>query len=141
MEEMRHKIGKPLKDRTFPVLQMTCSAMAPAAAVDGETPDAAATQHHEKPEFLVVSVTVSDFDRAPSAELSREKGVVLAAYASVERIRKLPESGEIEWIMATASDAKGILPLFLQTKAIPGQIAKDVGMFLGWINKERAKKG
>ncbi|KAH8885200.1 hypothetical protein GQ53DRAFT_660543, partial [Thozetella sp. PMI_491] len=133
IEEMRHKIGKPLKDRTFPVLQMTCAAMARRA----DSADAATTQHHEQPEFLVVSITVDDFDRAPSAELSREKGVVLGAYASVERIRKLPGTDEIEWIMTTTSDARGVLPQWVQNMAVPGQIAKDVPMFLSWIARER----
>lgn len=134
--EMKHKIPPPLKPRVFPVLQLVASAVAPS---DGGA---------EKDEFVVVSVTVSDLATGPLkdlAALSVEKGVVVGAYVSVERVRRLPGQGEdkgkIEWIMATASDAKGILPLFLQTKAIPGQIAKDVGMFLGWINKERAKKG
>ena len=136
LEEMRHKIGKPLKDRTFPVLQMTCSAMARGEG-EGDSEDAAATQHREKPEFLVVSVTVADFDRAPNAEYSRAKDTVLAAYASVERIRKLPATGEIEWIMATASDARGVLPQWVQNMAVPGQVAKDVPLFLGWIARER----
>ncbi len=134
MEEMRHKIGKPLKDRTFPVLQMTCSAM--ARDQDAES-DAAATQRNEKAEFLVVSVTVADFDRAPGAELSKAKGTVLAAYASVERIRRLPDTGDIEWLMATASDARGVLPQWVQHMAVPGQIAKDVPLFLSWIARER----
>lgn len=135
--EMKHKIPPPLKPRVFPVLQLVASAVSPPG--DGGA---------DKDEFVVVSVTVSDLATGPlkeQAALSAEKGVVVGAYVSVERVRRLPGQGEdkgkIEWIMATASDAKGILPLFLQTKAIPGQIAKDVGMFLGWIDKERAKRG
>ncbi|KAG8165402.1 hypothetical protein KVR01_005677 [Diaporthe batatas] len=137
--EMKHKIPPPLKPRVFPVLQLVASAVsAPGGGGDGA----------ERDEFVVVSVTVSDLATGPlkeQASLSLEKGVVVGAYVSVERVRRLPGQGEdkgkIEWVMATASDAKGILPLFLQTKAIPGQIAKDVGMFLGWVDKERAKKG
>lgn len=134
--EMKHKIPPPLKPRVFPVLQLVASAV-PGT---GGKP--------EEDEFVVVSVTVSDFATGQlkdQAGLSVEKGVVVGAYVSVERVRRLPGQGEdkgkIEWIMATASDAKGILPMFLQTKAVPGQIAKDVGMFLGWVDKERAKKG
>lgn len=137
--EMKHKIPPPLKPRVFPVLQLV------ASAVPGGDGGAAAG---EKDEFVVVSVTVSDLATGQlkdQAALSVEKGVVVGAYVSVERIRRLPGQGEdkgkIEWIMATASDAKGVLPMFLQTKAVPGQIAKDVGMFLGWVDKERAKKG
>lgn len=84
--------------------------------------------------------------------LSVEKGVVVGAYVSVERVRRLPltkgaeaggmsgERGRIEWLMATASDARGILPMWVQTRAVPGQIAKDVSLFLGWMNTERRKK-
>lgn len=134
--EMKHKIPPPLKPRVFPVLQLVASAVPGASGKP------------EEDEFVVVSVTVSDFATGQlkdQAGLSVEKGVVVGAYVSVERVRRLPGQGEdkgkIEWIMATASDAKGILPMFLQTKAVPGQIAKDVGMFLGWVDKERAKKG
>lgn len=136
--EMKHKIPPPLKPRVFPVLQLVASAVPSPGGGGGGT---------EKDEFVVVSVTVSDFATGPLkglAQLSVEKGVVVGAYVSVERVRRLPgqgkDKGKIEWIMATASDAKGILPMFLQTKAVPGQIAKDVGMFLGWLDKERAKR-
>ncbi|KKY39894.1 hypothetical protein UCDDA912_g00047 [Diaporthe ampelina] len=137
--EMKHKIPPPLKPRVFPVLQLVASAVpGGGGAVAGAQRD----------EFVVVSVTVSDFATGQLKEkagLSVEKGVVVGAYVSVERVRRLPGQGEdegkIEWIMATASDAKGVLPMFLQTKAVPGQIAKDVSMFLGWVAKERAKNG
>jgi hypothetical protein len=127
VQEMRHKIGRPaLSDRVFPVLQMSCSALG-------------------KQEFLVVSLPLTDFQSSPHAGLVKEKGVVVGSYASVERIRKLPESGAdiecIEWLMAVASDAKGVLPMRVQVLAIPGQIAKDVPLFFGWIAKERARKG
>ncbi|TPX14273.1 uncharacterized protein E0L32_000667 [Thyridium curvatum] len=124
VEEMRHRIGRPLlKDRTFPVLQMTCAAVRPP-----------------RDEFLVVSVTLDPgFRGAPQAQLSRDKGTVIAAYVSVERIRRMDSAGgdEIEWLMATASDARGVLPQWLQVLAVPGQIAKDVPLFLGWMARER----
>lgn len=141
--EMKHKIPPPLKPRVFPVLQLVASAVPGGGDGSG-----AGTAGAERDEFVVVSVTVSDLATGQlkdKAALSAEKGVVVGAYVSVERVRRLPGQGEdkgkIEWIMATASDAKGVLPMFLQTKAVPGQIAKDVGMFLGWVDKERAKKG
>ncbi|KAJ9155931.1 hypothetical protein NKR19_g4282, partial [Coniochaeta hoffmannii] len=123
--EMRHKVGRPvLKDRVFPVLQMT------AAVLDGEGREAG--------EFVVVSVTVEDFGEAAEAEHCKGGNAVVASYASVERVRKTA-GGEIEWVMATASDAKGNLPAWVQRPAVPGQIAKDVGLFLGWMAKERRK--
>jgi len=120
--EMKHKIDpKPLKNRTFPVLQLS------ASLVDTQ-------------EFIVVSIPVTDFDKAPQAEYARDKSLVVASYSSIERIRILPESGEIEWIMATASDAGGVLPQWLQNLAVPGKVAHDVDMFLAWIPSQRKPK-
>ncbi|KAJ9157897.1 DUF3074 domain-containing protein [Pleurostoma richardsiae] len=127
VEEMKHRIPSPLGNRVFPVMQMACSAVPKAEGGRGLQ----ATE-----EFLVVSVPVVDFASAPQALMSKEKAVVVGSYVSVERVRKLP-SGEIEWIMATASDAKGILPMWVQTRAVPGQIAKDVPLFLRWLQEHR----
>ncbi|KAI2613524.1 uncharacterized protein GGS25DRAFT_467565 [Hypoxylon fragiforme] len=127
--EMRHRIGKPvLKDRTFPVLQMTCGAVG-------------------KKEFVVVSIPVPDFGTASEASvLAKEKDALIGVYVSVERIRILDaedsdeDAGKIEWLMATASDAAGALPAWVQNLAAPGVIWKDVPLFLAWIAKERVKR-
>ncbi|KAB5580615.1 hypothetical protein GE09DRAFT_445704 [Coniochaeta sp. 2T2.1] len=137
--EMRHKVGRPvLKDRVFGVLQMTGSLL------DAEG--------REREEFVVVSVSVRDFGVAgeETGESSTEKGeVVVGRYVSVERVRKLEKTqeegevdgeGKIEWLMATASDAGGVLPAWVQARAVPGQIAKDVGLFLRWVQEERKKR-
>ncbi|KAL3962126.1 hypothetical protein ACCO45_003649 [Purpureocillium lilacinum] len=44
-----------------------------------------------------------------------------------------------EWVMGTVSDARGVLPAWMQKMAVPGQVAKDVDMFLSWIANERTK--
>ncbi|KAI8632110.1 hypothetical protein F5Y19DRAFT_423347 [Xylariaceae sp. FL1651] len=125
VEEMRHKVGRPiLKDRTFPVLQLSCAVKEGTGA----------------PEFVIVSIPVPDFATSEKANLSKEKGAQIAFYASIERIRKL-DDGRIEWLLATASDAAGILPLWIQDLALAGIVWKDVPLFLGWIAKERAKTG
>lgn len=125
--EMKHKIPPPLKPRVFPVLQLLATAMTAG--------DSARTA---KAEFVVVSVPVAEFAESELAALSKETGVVVGAYAAVERVKKEESGrGDVEWIMATASDAKGVLPMWVQTKAVPGQIAKDVALFLGWIEGER----
>lgn len=165
--EARHRVGKPLKDRTFPILQMTCSAvdtssLTPAAATSTDkTQHQPVHGHKEKKEFLVISVTVPDYFHSSSfrkdsethhvgnAETHHpvEKDTVIASYASIERIRQVDLSGEedrtgkIEWLMALTSDARGILPRWIQNLAVPGQIAKDVPLFLGWIGKERKNEG
>lgn len=132
--EMKHKIPPPLKPRVFPVVQVVCSR-----------------REGQEDEFLVVSATVGDLATGGLREVARlsgEKGVVVGAYVSVERVRRLPAPtgegggpGRIEWVMATASDARGVLPMWMQTKAVPGQIAKDVSLFLGWLEGERKKRG
>ncbi|KAK8027337.1 hypothetical protein PG991_004393 [Apiospora marii] len=131
--EMRHKVGRPvLKDRTFPVLQLTATA--------GE----------EEREFVVVSIPVPDFGTNEASQLAREKGAQVAAYVSVERLRVMEardddqqpsgKAGKIEWLMATASDAGGVLPSWVQNMAMPGIIWKDVPLFLKWIAGERLEK-
>ncbi|KAK5629934.1 hypothetical protein RRF57_005649 [Xylaria bambusicola] len=123
VEEMRHKVGRPfLKDRTFPVLQLSCAVKEGTGA----------------PEFVIVSIPVPDFATSDKANLSKEKGALIAFYVSIERIRKL-ENGKIEWLLGTASDAAGVLPLWIQDIALLGIVWKDVPMFLGWIAKERGK--
>lgn len=120
VEEMRHSIGKPLKDRTFPVLQLT-------ADVEGDR------------EFVVVSIPVPDFGTSEKSRLARERGAQVARYVSVERVRQLPD-GQVEWLMATASDAGGVLPQFVQNLAMPGIVWKDVPLFLSWIAKARQSR-
>lgn len=58
-------------------------------------------------------------------------------YTSIERCKIVP-SGDIEWIMATASDAKGNLPMAVQKLGVPGAIVNDVGFFIRWNAERRA---
>lgn len=155
LHEMRHVVGPVLKDRVFPVLQMTCAAVGDFSGDESQAEGANDTLL--VPEFLVVSVTVDDFasesvhgDPAPAvaARLSSRPDIVVGAYASVERVRLLPTgvgdnrgTGVVEWVMATASDARGILPSWVQGMAVPGQISKDVRLFLRWLQEEERKKG
>lgn len=121
--EMKHKIDpKPLKNRTFPVVQVTASL--------------ANTQ-----EFFVISIPLTDFQNSPHSEFARDKSLVVGSYASIERIRVLPKSGEIEWIMATASNAGGVLPQWIQNLAVGGMVAHDVDLFMAWIPSLRKGKG
>ena len=39
--------------------------------------------------------------------------------------------------MATASDAKGNLPMWAQKMGVPGAIVNDVGLFMKWIANKR----
>ncbi|KAK6948669.1 hypothetical protein Daesc_010439 [Daldinia eschscholtzii] len=136
-EEMRHRIGRPvLKDRTFPVLQMTATCISSEEEREGDGEGGN--------EFVVVSIPVPDFGTSEMSKLAREKDAQVARYVSVERIRRVRDGEEserkVEWIMATASDAGGVLPAWVQNVAAPGVIWKDVPLFLGWIAGERAKR-
>lgn len=88
----------------------------------------------------MVSIPLTDFDKSPYSEFAKDKNLVVAAYVSIERIRVLPSNGEIEWVMATASDAGGVLPQWMQNLAVPGLLPKDVEMFMAWIPGRRSDK-
>ncbi|OAA73536.1 hypothetical protein ISF_00437 [Cordyceps fumosorosea ARSEF 2679] len=117
LEESVHRLPFPLRRRVFPVLQAT-------AAVDGRR------------EFVVVQVFYAGEPAAANAH-----GTVTGAYTSIERVRELPGSDDgkkqIEWIMGTASDARGILPEFIQAMATPDLVPKDVEFFLSWVVGQR----
>ncbi|KAI9171537.1 hypothetical protein HJFPF1_01023 [Paramyrothecium foliicola] len=114
LEESVHKMPSPLKSRVFPVLQTTCSAQ-------------------DRREVMVIQIALRD-----SEAEAEEKETVWGAYTSVERLRET--EGGVEWVMGTVSDARGVLPAWLQRMTVPGFIAKDVDMFLGWISTERKGK-
>ncbi|KAL9076045.1 MAG: hypothetical protein Q9157_003795 [Trypethelium eluteriae] len=71
----------------------------------------------------------------------KKKPITMGQYTSVERVKLVEEEGkakkEIVWEMATASDAKGTLPMAVQKMGVPGAIIKDVGFFLGWVARRR----
>ncbi|KAL2212409.1 hypothetical protein CC79DRAFT_1318387 [Sarocladium strictum] len=126
-EQSTHKMPPPLKPRTFPVVQATASAKG-------------------RKDFLIVQIAeVEEVGvKTDGSEVSIEKkdhphDEVRGVYTSVERIREV-RPGEIEWVMGTVSDAKGVLPAWVQRLATPGMISKDVDAFLKWIAEERQKK-
>ncbi|KAF4963010.1 hypothetical protein FSARC_8955 [Fusarium sarcochroum] len=116
-EESVHDLPGPLSKRVFPVLQAT-------AAVRG------------RKEFLIVQIAIRASDEATDA--AAHEGPIRAAYTSVERIRELGD-GSLEWVMGTASDAKGLVPMWAQNLGLPGAVAKDVDKFMHWIGEERLK--
>ncbi|KAM3542296.1 hypothetical protein ARSEF1564_004815 [Beauveria bassiana] len=120
VEESVHRLPFPLKRRVFPVLQAT------AAVAD-------------RREFVVVQVF---YTGGPDAANAAGGGTVTGAYTSVERVRELSPGEEdgtkrIEWVMGTASDARGVLPEFVQALATPDMVPKDVDFFLSWVVGQR----
>ena len=71
-------------------------------------------------------------------------GTKIRIYTSVERciLRENPDTpskGEIIWMMATASDARGWLPMWMQKLGVPGAVIKDVGLVMKWVQEVREK--
>ncbi|RYO82619.1 hypothetical protein DL766_002824 [Monosporascus sp. MC13-8B] len=131
--EMRHRLGVGLRDRVFPVLQMSCAAV-------GEQGESG----REEDEFLFVNIPVPDFGGGNGRGEDGDGDVVVGVYVAVGRIRRMRHddgtgTGAVEWLMATAGDARGVLPAWLQNRAMPAVIWKDVPRFLAWVAREREK--
>lgn len=116
--EMKHKLPFPLSERVFPELLVIAERAA------GK-------------EFVIVSIPINDMEQSPFAQYSREKGVVLGRYSSVERIRLGPDGGKIEWIMVTASSAEGNIPQWATNAGLYKLVADDVKYFMEYIEKCR----
>lgn len=106
IRSMEHKIPPPLQRRVFRVLVITASR--------GEAGSA----------LIVVQIPVE------GNPIESRDGVVYGIYCSVETARL--ENGRTIWSMATASDAKGWMPMWLQKTQMPKAVAVDVGYFIKW---------
>jgi hypothetical protein len=137
--EMSHHIPFPLFNRTF------CTLVISAI-------DSAKTGTDS---FILVQVPVNltsvptafystGKNRKEGSTARQKKKVVLGQYVSVERCQILkdegsPDNGKVVWDMATASDAKGWLPMAMQKLGVPGAVLKDVGFFMKWTAARRAR--
>jgi hypothetical protein len=131
--EMCHATPPPTSARCFPVLVATASL--------GPDEFVAVTV----PVTLGASVGAAFYSSGRHAKEGKtpqqRKPVVVGIYAAVETVKRRPREGaetgvegkEVEWIMATASDAKGNLPMWLQKMSVPGLLPKDVSYFMKWI--------
>ncbi|KAF2862251.1 hypothetical protein K470DRAFT_213184 [Piedraia hortae CBS 480.64] len=115
--EMMHRLPPPLSRRVFPVLVLTAT-------------------RREGNAFLVVQIPV-DVKHLPQAKHTKSPNTVTAMYTSVERGELIDNGARVRWQMATASDAKGNLPMSIQKMGVPGAIVKDVGLFIDWVSKQR----
>ncbi|KAJ5338028.1 hypothetical protein N7452_004756 [Penicillium brevicompactum] len=74
---------------------------------------------------------------------------IFAHYASIEQVELLHPSDSsdrmIRWTMATASEAGGKIPQWVQRNwtlgGVPKAVVADVGLFIGWIMKQRGQRG
>ncbi|KAL1306461.1 hypothetical protein AAFC00_005159 [Neodothiora populina] len=131
--EMAHKIPPPLTNRVFSVLVVKAKNTA-------VTPNS----------FIIVQIPI-EISRVQTAlyangrhkkegdTMQKKKDITMGVYTSVERC-ELEDNGHVKWVMATASNAKGNLPMFVQKQAIPDAIAKDVALVIGWLDKRRNGK-
>jgi hypothetical protein len=138
--EMCHAIPPPLQPRCFSVLVVT-AGLDPDSFVAVTVPVHLAVDGGGGPGFYSTGRNVREGETA-----QRRKRVCMGVYAAVETVRRDPSAGAVEWTMATASDAKGHLPFWVQKMSVPGAVVKDVGLFMKWIrtvdvDAERAKKG
>jgi hypothetical protein len=128
--EMRHKVPAPLNNRVFPVLVITAkTAAAPAEGSDQGTPGDS---------FTVVQIPVST-QGLPNAKYHNAPKITGGLYCSIERCEVVEDGNKVQWSMATASDAKGILPMWAQKMGVPGAVVKDVGWFILWVSERRQK--
>ncbi|KFX99688.1 hypothetical protein O988_03691, partial [Pseudogymnoascus sp. VKM F-3808] len=114
--EIVHALPKPLQRRSFAVLQGIAERVDVGA---------------EGGEFVVVTVPVD-------VKWDLWARAVPARYAAVERFRRV--GADVEWVMATASRAGGVLPGWVQDMSVPGVVAKDVDLYLKWEADQRASR-
>lgn len=133
--EMCHAIPPPLQPRCFPVLVLTAST-SPTSFIAVTVPVNLSS--------LASAFYTSGKNVREGADAQQRRTPVLGVYTAVETVRILDDSGDIEWTMATASDAKGVLPMWVQKLSLPGAIPKDVSYFMDWIAsvpEQEVKKG
>lgn len=117
--EMMHHIPAPLNNRVFPVLVITAK---------------------KAEEFIVVQIPVATKD-LPNAKYHDVPKITGGMYCSIERGELVEGGKKVQWQMATASDARGSLPMWAQKMGVPGAVVKDVGLFIGWCAKRRKGEG
>ncbi|KAF4310319.1 hypothetical protein GTA08_BOTSDO03026 [Botryosphaeria dothidea] len=127
--EMCHQMPPPLTNRVFPVVIITAKTGADSFVVVQIPVDLQ--------DFPDGDVLYSNGRNKRDGESSvKSKKVTPGIYVSVERV-KLTEAGEVKWVMATASNAKGYVPMVLQKQGVPGAVLKDVGLFIQWAMGSR----
>ncbi|KAF2429874.1 hypothetical protein EJ08DRAFT_734607 [Tothia fuscella] len=139
--EMSHHIPFPLYNRTFPTLVIS--------AIDSAKTGTSSFVLVQIPVDLTSVLTAlysTGKNRTELRKARQKKKVVLGQYVSVERCKVVDErghedDGKVVWDMATASDARGWLPMALQKLGVPGAVVKDVGCFMKWTAGKRARNG
>lgn len=129
--EMCHQIPGPLDNRSFATL-VTRAKTRDEAFVIAQIP----VNISKVPKALYSNGR----NRTAGETAQQKERVTMGVYVSVERVRAAAND-KIMWEMATASDAKGFLPMALQKMGVPGAVVKDVGLFIGWTCQRRREEG
>ena len=127
---MVHAIQFPLAPRLFSTLILTAR----------DSPSSFLTLQIPVDLSSVSSAKYSNGSNRTSGKTAQEKKkTVTGRYVSVERCRKVETDGvsAVHWDMATASDAAGNLPIFVQKIAMGSVIAKDVEYVMDWAAMSR----
>ncbi|KAF2221445.1 hypothetical protein BDZ85DRAFT_17151 [Elsinoe ampelina] len=127
--EMCHSLPSPLNNRVFSVLVVKGrSTRSPLSFVTAQIPV----------DISRVPVALYSTGRNREEGKGEQKKVVTPGiYVSVERAELLDDGSKVKWQMATASDAKGVLPMWAQKLGVPGAVVKDVGLFMDWVSLRR----
>ena len=118
--EMVHHIPPPLNNRVFNVIVITA-------------------KHISGGKILVVQIPVNTTNMAGAKyHAGKSDSPTQGIYCSIERGEIIDGMASVKWEMATASDAKGALPMFVQKMGTPAAVVKDVGLFMEWCAQRRA---
>ncbi|KAF2474525.1 uncharacterized protein BDR25DRAFT_340335 [Lindgomyces ingoldianus] len=141
--EMFHRLPMPLNKRVFTTLVLS------GTRTDLQSSETSNTLE----EFIVVQLPVSLTKFPPAVKQHshvKPSKYVQGVYVSIERVAQIQgplsnsngdQSVKNRWTMATASDAKGVLPLWVQKKAVPDAIAKDVKFVTDYVQKNYGGEG
>ena len=153
---MCHKLPFPMAPRVFPVLVTTAQTGAAEFVVVQipvnleSLPEAFYSNGRNLKEgrsALQMKKPVLGYVRCPLNDQSHLEILQLTCmnnsiYTSIERCLMdehpdISSKNEITWIMATASDARGWLPMWMQKLGVPGVVVKDVGLVVKWLQGRR----
>jgi len=151
-----------ISPRTFISLVISASEPTPSSKNGNGNSNGNGNEQHALQGFYTIQIPIifnkdspNDVPETLRSKITSSvpKNTVFAHYASVERVRLLPavatagaENGNggnqrVEWIMATTSDAGGLIPQWVQRSwtmgGVPKAVVADVGLFLGWVDKKR----
>lgn len=124
---MCHEIPTPLNNRVFSTLSIRAFTR-PGSFVVAQIPVDLKNVSN--------AIYTNGQHISQSGDAKKREKIVIGRYTSVERVYE-QDDGKIMWEMATASDARGFLPMAMQKLGIPGAIAKDVGFFMKWTADRR----